>query len=176
VLPALPASLPVPVLIVQHMPPLFTRLLAQRLDTQCKLTVVEATEGARLAPGTAMIAPGGLHLELRRQGTSVLAHLTEEPPENFCRPAVDVLFRSAAAVYGERLLAAVLTGMGRDGEKGARVIRDGGGEVVAQDEASSVVWGMPGAVTQAGQADRVLPLTAIGPELTGLIGAMAVTA
>lgn len=165
VLPALPASLPVPVVVVQHMPPLFTRLLAQRLDTTCPLTVVEAAEGELIVPGKIVLAPGGKHLVLKRQGTSIVAHLTEDPPENFCRPAVDVLFRSAAATYGDRVLALVLTGMGRDGEKGAAVIRAGGGEVVAQDEATSVVWGMPGAVATAGQADRILPLPRIGSDI-----------
>jgi hypothetical protein len=94
----------------------------------------------------------------------MVVHLTEDPPENFCRPSVDVLFRNVASAYGDRVLAVVLTGMGRDGEKGAKAIRDAGGEVVAQDEATSVVWGMPGAVTTAGQADKVLPLPRIGPE------------
>lgn len=165
VLPALPGDLPVPVVIVQHMPPLFTRLLAQRLDGSCKLKVSEAVEGEPVTPGRVLLAPGGHHLTLRRQGTGVFVKLTDDPPENFCRPAVDVLFRSVAATYGDRVLAAVLTGMGRDGERGARVIRDGGGEIVAQDEATSIVWGMPGAVAGSGQADRVLPLARIGPEL-----------
>jgi two-component system, chemotaxis family, protein-glutamate methylesterase/glutaminase len=165
VLPALPGDLAVPVLVVQHMPPLFTRLLAQRLDGQSKLQITEAEEGDAVVPGRVLIAPGGKHLEVRRQGTGLVAHLTEDPPENFCRPAVDVLFRSVAAAFGDRTLAAVLTGMGRDGEKGARGIRQGGGEVYVQDEATSVVWGMPGAVAGAGQADKVLPLNRIGAEL-----------
>src|SRR3954469_4888862 len=128
------------------MPPLFTRLLAQRLDGQCKLSVREAAEGDVVQPGRVLIAPGGKHLAVRRSGAQVVAHLTEDPPENFCRPAVDVLFRSASGLYGDRLYAVVLTGMGRDGEKGATLIRQAGGEVLVQDEASSVVWGMPGAV------------------------------
>jgi two-component system, chemotaxis family, protein-glutamate methylesterase/glutaminase len=165
VLPVLPGDLPVPVLIVQHMPPLFTRLLAQRLDGNCKLTVREAAEGDAVLPGRVLIAPGGKHLTLRRVGAGVQAHLTEDPPENFCRPAVDVLFRSASAVYSDRLLAVVLTGMGRDGEKGGTLIRQSGGELIAQDEASSVVWGMPGAVAMAGQADKVVPLSRIGQEI-----------
>lgn len=169
VLPALPADLPVPVVVVQHMPALFTRLLAQRLDANCRLHVVEATEGAHVVAGTVLIAPGGQHLALRRQGASMVVHLTEDPPENFCRPSVDVLFRGVAAAYGDRVLAAVLTGMGRDGERGAKVIREAGGEVIAQDEATSVVWGMPGAVTMSGQADKVLPLPRIGPELAAAL-------
>jgi two-component system, chemotaxis family, protein-glutamate methylesterase/glutaminase len=169
VLPTLPADLPVPVLIVQHMPPLFTRLLAQRLDGNCKLTVREAADGDAVVPGRVLIAPGGKHLVVRRAGTGVVTQLTEEPPENFCRPAVDVLFRSASSLYGDRLLAVVLTGMGRDGEKGAGIIRSAGGEVVVQDETSSVVWGMPGAVAMAGQADKVVPLPRIGQEIAAVL-------
>jgi two-component system, chemotaxis family, protein-glutamate methylesterase/glutaminase len=169
VLPALPADLAVPVLIVQHMPPLFTRLLAQRLDSHCKLSVREAAEGDPIVPGRVLIAPGGKHLTVRRAGAAVQVRLTEDPPENFCRPAVDVLFRSASEIYGERLLAVVLTGMGRDGEKGATQIRSAGGEVVAQDEATSVVWGMPGAVAMSGQADKVVPLPRIGQEIAAAL-------
>jgi two-component system chemotaxis response regulator CheB len=116
-----------------------------------------------------LIAPGGRHLTLRRQGPTVQVRLTEDPPENFCRPAVDVLFRSAASLYGDRLLAVVLTGMGRDGEKGSALIRSSGGEVFVQDEATSVVWGMPGAVAMGGQADKVLPLSRIGQEIAATL-------
>jgi two-component system, chemotaxis family, protein-glutamate methylesterase/glutaminase len=169
VLPSLPADLAVPVVVVQHMPPVFTRLLAERLNGRCGLTVAEAQHGEPLVAGRILIAPGGRHLVVRRHGTQVVAELTDAPPENFCRPAVDVLFRSVSAAYGERVLAAVLTGMGRDGERGASVIRGAGGEVWAQDEATSVVWGMPGAVTTAGQADRVLPLAQIGQQLVAAL-------
>jgi two-component system chemotaxis response regulator CheB len=169
VLPALTGDLPVPVVVVQHMPALFTNLLAQRLEARCAVTVREACDGDVLAPGTALIAPGGRHLVVRREGAAVVARITDDPPENFCRPAVDVLFRSVAAVFGDRVLAAVLTGMGRDGALGARVIREAGGEVVVQDEATSVVWGMPGAVAMSGLADRVLPLPGIGPDLDGAL-------
>jgi two-component system, chemotaxis family, protein-glutamate methylesterase/glutaminase len=169
VLPVLPADLQVPVVVVQHMPPVFTRLLAERLNGRCGLTVAEAQHGEPLVAGRILIAPGGRHLVVRRHGTQVVAELTDAPPENFCRPAVDVLFRSVSAAYGERVLAAVLTGMGRDGERGASVIRGAGGEVWAQDEATSVVWGMPGAVTTAGQADRVLPLAQIGQQLAATL-------
>ncbi len=164
VLPNLPADLPVPVVVVQHMPPLFTRLLAQRLDAACRLSVVEAADGDRVVPGKVLIAPGGSHLVVARQGAELVARLNQDPPENFCRPAVDVLFRSVSAMYGDRALALVLTGMGRDGEKGARVLRDAGGEVYVQDEPTSVVWGMPGAVAMSGLADKVLPLDRIGPD------------
>lgn len=165
VLPALPAQLSIPVLIVQHMPPVFTRLLAQRLDLICPLRVTEAVEGDEVVPGRVLIAPGGSHLEVRRRGTGVVAHLSDAPPENFCRPAVDVLFRSAVSTYADRLLAVILTGMGRDGEKGARLVRDAGGEVIAQDEPTSVVWGMPGAVVTSGLADKVVPLDRVGAEV-----------
>ena len=157
-LAALPADLPVPVLVVQHMPPLFTRMLAQRLDSNCPLSITEAAEGDLVERGRVLIAPGGRHLEVQTKGATVVAHLTDAPPENFCRPSVDVLFRSVATVFRNRTLGVVLTGMGRDGAQGATSIRTLGGEMFAQDEASSVVWGMPGAVVTAGQADQVVPL------------------
>lgn len=158
VLSSLPESLPVPVVVVQHMPPLFTRLFAERLDRSCALTVVEATDGLVLRPGTVLIAPGDHHLEVVRKGTQVVSRLQDGPPENFCRPAVDVMFRSVAKAYGDGTLSVVLTGMGQDGRRGAEEIRSSGGQVLAQDAATSVVWGMPGAVTEAGLADAVLPL------------------
>lgn len=164
-LPLLPADLPVPVLIVQHMPPVFTRLLAERLATRAPFPVAEGRQGAVLQPGTAWIAPGDHHMEVRREGTAVVLTLHQGAPENSCRPAVDPLFRSVARVYGATVLAAVLTGMGHDGLRGAQAIREAGGRVLAQDEASSVVWGMPGAVTNAGLADRVLPLEQIASEI-----------
>jgi two-component system chemotaxis response regulator CheB len=169
VLPALPRDLPVPVIVVQHMPPLFTKMLAQRLNESCQLEVVEAAEGEPVRAGRVLVAPGGYHLEVRPRAGAVVAHLSEDPPENFCRPAVDVLFRSVSAAYGERVLGLVLTGMGRDGERGARVIRGAGGEVFAQDEQTSVVWGMPGAVASAGQADRIIPLPRVAGELTAAL-------
>ena len=169
-LPQLPASFPVPVVIVQHMPPVFTRMFAQRLDSRCALEVKEAADGDLVQPGRVLIAPGNHHLELRRVGASVVARLTSAPPENFCRPAVDVLFRSVSQLYGPHALAVVLTGMGSDGARGVDVLRRGGAEVVVQDEASSVVWGMPGAVVAAGLAHRVLPLTAVGPDVLGVVG------
>jgi two-component system chemotaxis response regulator CheB len=158
VLPALPANLPVPVLLTQHMPPVFTRQFAQRLDRLCQLSVVEAVAGTPLTPGTIHIAPGDWHLTAAAAGRSKQTHLDQGPPENFCRPAVDVLFRSVVAVYGGAVLGVVLTGMGSDGKLGAGRIREAGGTVIAQDQATSVVWGMPGAVTQAGFADEVVPL------------------
>jgi two-component system chemotaxis response regulator CheB len=159
VLPHLPASLPVPVLLVQHMPPVFTRQFAQRLDRLSALRVVEAVDGTPLLPGTVHLAPGDHHLLVRAdRGGQFCTALTQDPPENFCRPAVDPLFRSAVAAYGGAVLGVVLTGMGSDGRLGAGAIREAGGTVLVQDQATSVVWGMPGAVTQAGFADEVLPL------------------
>ncbi len=168
-LSALPADLPVPIVVVQHMPPLFTRMLAQRLDSNCPLSISEAAEGDLVERGRVLIAPGGRHLEVRSKGATVVAHLTDDPPENFCRPAVDVLFRSVSAVYRNRTLGVVLTGMGRDGALGATTIRNAGGEMFAQDEATSVVWGMPGAVVGAGQADRVLPLDQMAGQIVAAL-------
>ena len=157
-LPHLPASLPVPVLMVQHMPPVFTRQFAQRLDRLCALRVMEAVDGTPLMPGTAYLAPGDHHLVVRPHPKGFQTALNQGPPENFCRPAVDPLFRSAVAAYDGAVLGVVLTGMGSDGRNGAGEIRAAGGTVLAQDQSTSVVWGMPGAVTQAGFADEVLPL------------------
>jgi two-component system, chemotaxis family, protein-glutamate methylesterase/glutaminase len=161
-LPALPESFPLPVLIVQHMPALFTRLLAERLNSLCPLRVREAADGERAEPGTVTIARGDWHLELTRD---FALRLNQNPLENFCRPAVDVLFRSAAQAATGRVLGVVLTGMGSDGLAGCRAIRAGGGTVLAQDAASSVIWGMPGAVANAGLANRILPLDAMADEL-----------
>jgi two-component system chemotaxis response regulator CheB len=180
VLPQLPASLPVPVLLVQHMPPVFTRQFAQRLDRLCPLRVVEASDGTPLAPGTVHLAPGDHHLVVRSTGArgtrqALYTGLTQGPPENFCRPAVDPLFRSAVAAFDGAVLAVVLTGMGSDGRNGAGEIRAAGGTVLVQDQSTSVVWGMPGAISQAGYADEVLPLEripeAINRHLAGVAGA-----
>lgn len=165
-LPKLPGNLSVPVFIVQHMPPMFTRMLAERLNGQCELEVVEATAGMVVRPGVIYIAPGDHHLTIERRGTQVVTALNQDPPENSCRPAVDVMFRSVAAVYGERLLGVVLTGMGQDGLRGSEEICRRNGRVLAQDQASSVVWGMPGFVAQAGLAEAVLPLGEIAGEIT----------
>ena len=165
VLPQLPADLPVPVVITQHMPPVFTRLFAQRLDAKCRLRVKEAETGDVVEPGLVLIAPGDRHLELKATGAGVRVHLSDAPPENFCRPAVDVMFRSAAATYGDAVLGVVLTGMGSDGARGAEVLRRAGSEILVQDQATSVVWGMPGAVVAAGQAHRVVPLDRVAQEI-----------
>jgi two-component system, chemotaxis family, protein-glutamate methylesterase/glutaminase len=170
-LPSLPSTFPLPVLIVQHMPELFTRLFAERLNARCLLRVREAVEGDAVRPGTIYIAKGNWHMEVlapSRIGSPATLHLSQGPLVNHCRPAVDVLFRSVAAVYGAGSLAVVLTGMGSDGMAGCRVIRDNGGSVLAQDQASSTVWGMPGAVATAGLAQKVLPLNAIAAEILRL--------
>jgi two-component system chemotaxis response regulator CheB len=166
VLPALPASFPVPVVVVQHMPPTFTRLLAQRLDGRSALEVREAQHGDAVTAGRVLLAPGDFHLRLHRGASGVVARLDQGTPENFCRPAVDALFRSAAQVYGPACLAVVLTGMGSDGARGAAEIVDAGGQVIAQDQATSVVWGMPGAVTQAGLVSELMPLPSVAASLT----------
>lgn len=164
VLAGLPGDLPVPVVLVQHMPPVFTANLAAHLDSLCELEVREAADGMDVRAGTVLIAPGDWHMALKRGPTGgVVATTHQGPPENFCRPAVDVLFRSVAELYRGGTLAVVLTGMGQDGLLGAQVIGSAGGTIVAQDEATSVVWGMPGMVARAGVADEVLPLPAIAP-------------
>jgi len=165
VVPRLPEDFPVPVVLVQHMPPLFTRLLADRLNSQSPLLVQEAEPGKTVEAGQVWIARGDYHMTVVRQGTRVVLHLNQEPPENSCRPAVDVLFRSVAQIYGPNVLGVVMTGMGSDGARGAAHIRDAGGEILVQDEASSVVWGMPGAVVSAGAADRICPLPEISQEI-----------
>ncbi|MGY2083423.1 protein-glutamate methylesterase/protein-glutamine glutaminase [Blastococcus sp. SYSU DS0539] len=174
VLPALPADLPVPVLLVQHMPPVFTRQFAQRLDRLSALRVVEAVDGTPLVPGTVHLAPGDHHLAVRANGRAgFTTSLDQGPPENFCRPAVDPLFRSAVAAYDGAVLGVVLTGMGADGRNGCGEIRAAGGTVVVQDQATSVVWGMPGAVAQAGSADEVLPLDRIAEAIQRHLSAAA---
>jgi two-component system, chemotaxis family, protein-glutamate methylesterase/glutaminase len=157
-LAALPGDLSVPVLVVQHMPPVFTTMLAQRLDKVSALRVREAAGGDLPTVGEVLIAPGDWHLRVSSTAGVVRAVLDQGPQENFCRPAVDALFRSAATVYGGRVVAAVLTGMGADGLEGVRLLSSLGATVIVQDEESSVVWGMPGAVAHAGLADKVLPL------------------
>lgn len=165
VVQALPENFRLPVVVVQHMPPVFTKTLAERLNSKSAINVVEAQAGDEVRPGTVYIAPGNFHITLHRKGTHVAVGLNQTPPENSCRPAVDVLFRSAADLYGETVLALVMTGMGYDGWRGSEAIKASGGLVFAQDEASSVVWGMPGQVVRNGLADKVIPLSAIAGEL-----------
>lgn len=166
VFPGFPRDFPVPIVAVQHMPPLFTRLLAERLASKSAIPVEEGTEGTDLSPGRAWIAPGNFHMVVKRMGVRRRLELNQGPPENSCRPAVDALFRSVAAAYGPSALGVVMTGMGADGVIGSRAIRDAGGEVIIQDESSSVVWGMPGLVHAAGQEDGIYPLQQLAPEIT----------
>lgn len=159
-MPKLPGDLGVPVLVVQHMPPVFTASLARSLDKISVLSVEEAVEGGAVAPNRVYIAPGGKHMVLRRNvaGDAFEIGLNENPPENNCRPAADVLFRSVAAHIGGNVLSVIMTGMGADGCKGVRSIRQQGGVCLAQDEASCVVYGMPRSVAEAGLVDEVVPL------------------
>jgi two-component system chemotaxis response regulator CheB len=165
----LPSDLPVPILIVQHMPPLFTKILADRLQASTKVRACEAQEGDILEPGKAYIAPGNFHMTVVREGTKVRVALNQDQPENSCRPAVDVLFRSVARVYGGGTLAAVLTGMGQDGSRGAAHIAELGGTIIVQDAATCVVPSMPGAVVALGVSDGAYPISRIGQELVARI-------
>jgi two-component system chemotaxis response regulator CheB len=165
ILPQFPVGFGLPILVVQHMPPLFTRLLAERLNATCQLPVEEATHGRRVEPGRILIAPGDFHMKLAANGNAVSICLDQSPRLNSCRPAVDALFASAGEVYGGAALAVILTGMGQDGLHGAEILKAQGASLLAQDEASCVVWGMPGAVVNAGLADRVLPLQEVVPEI-----------
>ena len=173
-LPKLPQNFAVPILIVQHMPKLFTGALAERLDKCCALRVEEAYDDAVIRPGMVWLAPGDAHMEVAprrtmpgdREGSrSSRIRLHQREPLNHCRPSVDYLFHSAARVYGAGTLALMMTGMGADGLEGARVIHQRGGMVLAQDEATSAVWGMPGRVSEAGIASATLPLWALAGEL-----------
>jgi two-component system chemotaxis response regulator CheB len=165
-LPRLPANLGVPVLIVQHMPALFTRMLAERLASQSKVRVEEARSGQSPEAGLVLIAPGDYHMVLGKEIGTPRLSLNQHPHENGCRPAVDPMFRSVADVYGDRVLGLILTGMGVDGLRGAEAIRSKGGRIWAQDEQSSVVWGMAGAVSRASLAEQVLPLGKIADAIT----------
>jgi two-component system, chemotaxis family, protein-glutamate methylesterase/glutaminase len=163
--PVFPKNFPVPIVLVQHMPPFFTKLLAERLSSKSEVSVVEGAPGECLENGKAWIAPGDYHMVLRKNGTRIKIETNQDQPENSCRPAVDVLFRSVTNLYGPNMLGVILTGMGQDGMIGCEHIKEAGGQVIVQDEESSVVWGMPGFVAKAGLADKVLPLNQIGQEI-----------
>ncbi len=172
-LPALAEEFPVPIVVVQHMPPLFTRLLADRLNKQSAIAVHEGAEGDVLKPGHVWIAPGDFHMKLAMEGKTARLIMNQSPPQNSCRPSVDVLFESVAEIYGAHTLAVVLTGMGSDGVRGSQLIREAGGHVIVQDEATSVVWGMPGQVAAAGLAEAIFPLNQIAGELERRTGRRA---
>ena len=156
-----PTGLPVPAVLTQHMPPAFTPLLAEQLTRLGGLPCIEAVDGAVLRPGHLHLAPGGRHLLVLRAGDGLVARLSDGPPENFCRPSVDPMLRSAVQACDGRVLMLMLTGMGHDGLTGTQALIAAGGAALAQDEASSVVWGMPGAVARAGLCQAVLPLPAM---------------
>jgi two-component system, chemotaxis family, protein-glutamate methylesterase/glutaminase len=166
VLTGLPAGFDKPILIAQHMPALFTKYLAERLDGATKIRVREAKNGDVAEPGLALIAPGDFHMTFRRGPSGPTVVLSQTAPVNFCRPSVDVMFNSIADIYGGNVLAVVLTGMGHDGRDGCATLKKKGARVIAQDQATSVVWGMPGAVHGAGLADRTLPLDDIAGAIT----------
>lgn len=156
------AGFDVPIVITQHMPPTFTRILAEHIQQQTGIPAFEAMEGMIVEPGKIYVAQGGLHMELRQQDDKKVLHLHDGPMENFCRPAVDPMLRSLIPIYGAKILTVILTGMGQDGMRGAQDVVKAGGRVIAQDEETSVVWGMPGAVALAGLCSAVLPLPEIG--------------
>lgn len=169
-LPHLPADLAVPIVIVQHIPPMFSKALADRLDSKSALRVSEGVAGAAVLPGEVWIAPGDFHMTVHREGSTTRIATNQGPPENSCRPAADVLFRSVVAAYGGNALGLVMTGMGNDGLKGSLELVHAGAKVIAQDEATSVVWGMPGAIVNAGIADRTLPLEQLAGEVIARVG------
>ena len=158
-----------PVLVTQHMPPTFTTILAEHLGRTIARPAHEGMHGETVSPGTLYLAPGGRHMQIERKGEQARVVIDDGPPVNFCRPSVDPLFASAAAAYGAGTLAVVLTGMGADGAAGAGRIAAAGGSVIAQDEATSVIWGMPGAAAEAGACSGVLALEAIAPKVVELV-------
>lgn len=164
-LPSIPTDFSVPIVVVQHMPPEFTRHMAERLAARTKLDVREAVHGQKLHDAQVWIAPGDFHLLLAREFREYRLRTNQDAPENSCRPSVDVLFRSVAALMGAGTLGVVLTGMGQDGLAGAKCIREAGGQILVQDQETSVVWGMPGAIFKAGLADEVLPLDSMAAQI-----------
>ena len=164
-LPQLPGSFPVPILVVQHMPALFTASLATSLNAKCALTVKEAKDGEAVLPGTVYIAPGATQMKLVAASGDKRIQITDDPPENHCKPSVDVLFRSVAHGFPGRATAVILTGMGNDGAMGCRLLKRHGGVLIAQDEASCVVFGMPKEAIQTGLVDVVAPLDRIAEEI-----------
>ncbi len=170
VLEGLSPSVTALILIAQHMPPAFTAALAENIEKKCGRPLGEGKDGKILEPGHVYVAPGDKHMVLEQDGDAVRVRINDDPPENFCRPSADPLFRSAAGIFGAKILVTVLTGMGSDGEAGSRKIAEAGGTVIAQNEETSVVWGMPRAVAQAGLCSHVLPLPQIAGRLNKLAG------
>ena len=155
----------IPVVVTQHMPATFTTILAEHIAKASGWPCAEAADGMSLQPGHIYVAPGNFHMTVEKSGTGMVIRTNQDPPENFCRPSVDPMLRSLAAEFGGAVLTVILTGMGHDGRDGAKVLVEAGGTVLAQDEASSVVWGMPGAVATAGLCHAVLPLKDLGPHV-----------
>lgn len=168
VLATLSPAMRLPIVIAQHMPPTFTRLLADQLGRAAGRRACEGIDGARIAGGHIYVAPGGFHMVVERIDGEAVIRITSDPPENYCRPAVDPLFRSLAVAYGAATLAIVLTGMGADGARGAAAIAAAGGTVLAQDEPTSVVWGMPSAALQTGACAAIVPLDEVGQRVAAL--------
>jgi len=170
-LPSIPAKFPLPIVVAQHMPPVFTAMLAKRLSEKCSVPVRECVSGDVLEPGCVWIAPGDHHMLVQREENRVVLRTNQGPRENYCRPAVDVLFRSVAQTYGPNSLGVILTGMGQDGLKGCEALCAAGASVIVQDEPSSIVWGMPGFVVRAGLAEKILPLNQIAGEINRRVAA-----
>jgi len=173
VLSALPKDFPLPILITQHMPAVFTGLLASRLERDTGRHCMEAKDGEMIRPNCTYVAPGDYHMIVQTNEGFPYVRLTQTPPENYCRPSADTMFRSIASIYGASTLAVVLTGMGEDGLRGCRDVHQRGGRILVQDEATSVVWGMPGAVANAGIASSILPLPRIGAAIMAQCGVAA---
>jgi two-component system chemotaxis response regulator CheB len=162
-----------PILLTQHMPPTFTALLAEQLARAGDRPCAEGRDGEQVQPGRCYVAPGGFHMVVAQEGATKVIRLNQDAPENFCRPAVDPMLRSVAAAYGAATVAIILTGMGADGARGCEALAAAGGRFIAQDEATSVVWGMPGAAAATGMAESILPLDQIGPWARRIAGAAA---
>jgi two-component system chemotaxis response regulator CheB len=156
--PKFPEKIGIPIVIVQHMPPIFTKQLAERLDSKSKLTVVEAKDNEPVKPDHVYIAPGNYHMEVKEKGMGRVISLNQGPAENSCRPAVDVLFRSVAAVYNKKSVGIILTGMGKDGYLGSKIMKENGAYIIAQDQESCVVWGMPRFIVEGNLADEIASL------------------
>ncbi|MBF0118813.1 MAG: chemotaxis response regulator protein-glutamate methylesterase [Desulfobacterales bacterium] len=169
VIPRLEKNIGVPILAVQHMPPTFTASLAERLNKLSNIKVVEGREGDPVDKGVMYLSPGGIHMVIRKSGFNISIGLVDSPPVKSCRPAVDVLFRSIGMIYGGNVLTVILTGMGNDGTDGVAMIRRKGGYSIVQDEKTSVVWGMPGAVAAANDADEILPLNKIADRIMEIV-------
>ncbi len=159
----------IPVVITQHMPPTFTTIFAEHISRVAGRLAKEGEEREEVIPGGIYVAPGGKHMILKAQGGKTVIHLDDGPEVNFCKPAVDPMFESVSKIYNSAVLSLVLTGMGQDGAVGAGVITDAGGSCIAQDQATSVVWGMPGATANMGNASAVLPLDEIGPKVNKIV-------